>query len=148
MESSLDGRSGSKSWGGKLSSLNLSLFSGEVTSRSIVSSRDSSLIWPSFLTRRVLFSRILARTPVISFSTLSRVATMVSTLVRSISLGDINLFPTKMLFLCGLGISRRTGSSFPRGDFPSYAWENLYLIWIGGVEVRWISYIMFVPTLV
>ena len=96
---------------------NLSLFSGEVTSRSIVSSRDSSLIWPSSLTRRVLFPRILARAPVISFSTLSRVATMVSTSVRSISLGDINLFPTKMLFLCGLGISRRTGSSFPRRGF-------------------------------
>ena len=82
---------------------NLSLFSGEVTSRSIVSSRDSSLIWPSFLMRRVLFPRILARAPVISFSTLSRVATMVSTSVRSISLGDTNLFPTKMSFLCGLG---------------------------------------------
>ena len=68
-----------------------------------VSSRDSSLIWPSSLTRRVLFPRILARAPVISFSTLSRVATMVSTLVRSISLGDTNLFPTKMSFLCGLG---------------------------------------------
>ena len=98
---------------------NLSLFSGEVTSRSIVSSRDSSLIWPSSLTRRVLFPRILARAPVISFSTLSRLATMGSTSVKSISLGDTNLFPTKMTFLCFLGNLHKNWITISKkGIFP------------------------------